>query len=175
MMGGEKAYNSHDRGDAQNRRCAHDAHFSDNGQDGQPMTDFADRFRIRYSTLTVVWKALAEGETPERFPVEWKSINYYAHVFSNDIDVTVKTAAQAFLRDVEVARLDAPTFATRLMLATQTFAQTICDQAGILWQEDRRAATLTRQVRQAPKSSAKPKAGQRSPARTNTRKTGRPT
>jgi hypothetical protein len=145
------------------------------------MTDFSDRFRIRYSTLNSVWKALAEGETPEHFPVGWKNINYHAHVFSNDTDETVKTAAQAFLREVEVARLDAPTFATRLMLATQTFAQTICDQAGILWQEDRRAATLTRQVRQAPhvrhalKSSAKPKAGQRSPARTNTRKAGRPT
>ena len=145
------------------------------------MTDFADRFRIRYPTLTSAWKGLAEGETPERFPVEWKSINYYAHVFSNDTDATVKTAAQAFLREVEVARLDAPTFAARLMLATQTFAQAVCDQAGIPWQEDRRAATPTRQVRQAPhvrhalKSSAKPKAGRRSPARTNTWKTGRPT
>jgi hypothetical protein len=139
------------------------------------MTDFADRFQIRYSTLTSVWKALAEGETPERFPVDWKSINYYAHVFSNDTDVTVKTTAQAFLREVEVARLDTPTFAARLILATQTFAQAICDQAGILWQDDRHAAMPTRQVRQAPKSSAKPKAGQRSPARTNTRKTGRPT
>ena len=139
------------------------------------MTDFADRFRIRYSTLNSIWKALAEGETPERFPVEWKSINYYAHVFTNDMDATVKIAAQAFLREVEVARLDAPTFAARLMLATQNFAQAICDQAGIPWQEDRRATTPTRRVRQAPKSSAKPKAGQRSPARTNTRKTGRPT
>ena len=139
------------------------------------MTDFADRFHRRYSTLTGVWKALAEGETPERFPAEWKSINYYAHVFSNDTDATVKTAAQAFLRDVEVARLDAPTFAARLMLATQTFAQAICDQASIPWHDDRRAATPAPQVRQAPKSSAKPKAGQRSPARTNTRKTGRPT
>jgi hypothetical protein len=139
------------------------------------MTDFADRFHIRYSTLTRVWKALAEGETPERFPVEWKSINYYAHVFSNDTDATIKTAAQAFLRQVEVARLDAPTFAARLMLATQTLAQAICDQADIPWQEDRRAATPTRQVRRAPKSSAKSKAGQRSPARTDTRKTRRPT
>jgi perosamine synthetase len=50
--------------------------FSDNRQDDQPMTDFADRFRVRYSTLNSVWKALAEGETPEHFPVEWKSINY---------------------------------------------------------------------------------------------------
>ena len=139
------------------------------------MTDFADRFRIRYSTLNSIWKALAEGETPERFPVEWKSINYYAHVFSNDTDATVNTAAQAFLREVEVARLDAPTYAAPLMLATQTFAQAICDQAGIPRQDDRRAATPAPQVRQAPKSSAKPKAGQRSPARTNTRKTGRPT
>jgi hypothetical protein len=104
------------------------------------MTDFADRFRIRYSTLNSVWKALAEGETPERFPVEWKSTNYYAHVFSNDTDATVKTAAQAFLREVEVARLDAPTYAARLMLATQAFAQAICDQAGIPWQDDRRTA-----------------------------------
>ncbi len=139
------------------------------------MTDFADRFHIRYSTLTGVWKALAEDETPEHFPVEWKSINYYAHVFSNDADATVKTAAQAFLREVEVARLDAPTFATRLMLATRTFAQVICDQAGILWQGDRRAVRPAPRVRQAPKPSAKPKAGPRSPVRTNTRKTGRPT
>ncbi len=139
------------------------------------MTDFADRFRIRYFTLTSIWKALAEGETPERFPVEWKSISYYAHVFSNDTDATVKTAAQAFLREVEVARLDAPTFAARLMLATQTFAKAICDQAGVPWQDDRRAAVPVPQVRQVLKSRAKPKAGQRSPTRTNTRKTGRPT
>jgi cytochrome c-type biogenesis protein CcmH/NrfG len=139
------------------------------------MTDFADRFHIRYSTLTGIWKALAEGETPEHFPVEWKSINYYAQVFSGDADETVKTAAQAFLREVEVARLDAPTFAARLMLATQTFAQTICDQAGIPWQEARRAAMPAPPVRQAPKPSAKPKAGQRSPARTNTRRTRRST
>ncbi len=135
------------------------------------MTDFADRFRVRYSTLAAVWKALAEGEAPERFPVEWKSSNYYAHVFSNDTDATVKTAAQAFLRDVEVARLDAPTFAARLMLATQTFAQALCDQAGISWQDDRRAATPAPHVRQA----LKPRAGQRSPGRANTRKTRRST
>ena len=139
------------------------------------MTDFASRFRIRYFAQSSIWKAFAEGETPDSLPTEWKSINYYAHVFSNDNDATVKTAAQAFLRDVEVARLDAPTFATRLMLATQTFAQTICDQAGILWQEGRRVAMPAPPVRQAPKPSAKPKAGQRSPARTNARKTGRPT
>ncbi len=138
------------------------------------MTDFADRFRIRYSTLNSIWKALAEGETPERFPVEWKSINYYAHVFSNDPDASVKTAAQAFLRDVEVARLDAPTFAARLMLATQTFAQAICEQASIPWQDDRRDATPAPHVRQAPKPSAKPKAGQRSPVRMNIRKGRRP-
>jgi hypothetical protein len=172
MNGREKAYNIHDRNGAWNRRRAHDSHFSDNRQDDQPMTDFADRFHIRYSTLTSIWKALAEGETPERFPVEWKSINYYAHVFSNDPDVTAKTAAQAFLREVEVARLDAPTFAARLMLATQTFAQTICEQAGIPWQEDRRATTP--HIRQSPKSSAKPKARQRSPAGTNARKAARP-
>ncbi len=121
------------------------------------MTDFADRFRVRYSTLATVWKALAEGETPERFPVEWKSINYYAHVLSNDDDPTVKTAAQAFLREVEVARLDPRTYATRLMLATQSFAQAVCDQAGIAWKNDRRPATRKAPARRAPKPDARTK------------------
>ena len=130
------------------------------------MTNFADRFRVRYSTLTSVWKVLAEGEMPERFPVEWKNINYYAHVFSNDPDTTVKTAAQSFLREVEMARLDAPTFAARLMLATQSFAQAICELASIPWQDNRRKGVSTPQERQA----TKPK----SPAKANARKAKRP-
>jgi hypothetical protein len=109
------------------------------------MTNFSDRFRIRYSTLASAWKALAEGETPDRFPVEWKSINYYAHVFSNDDDATVKTAAQA-----------------------------ICDQAGIPWQDDRRKGVPTPQERRALKPSAKPKPKPESSAKANAKKAKRP-
>jgi cytochrome c-type biogenesis protein CcmH/NrfG len=124
------------------------------------MTDFANSFSVRYPTLGSVWKALAEGETPDNLPVEWKSINYYAHVFSYDDDATVKMSAQAFLREVEVARLDPQTYAGHLMLATQAFAQAICDQARIPWQEDRRKAVPTPRERQAlkPKSPAKARA-----------------
>ena len=63
------------------------------------MTNFADRFRVRYSTLASVWKVLAEGEMPERFPVEWKNINYYAHVFSNQ--QPQNSTYKADLRDLQ--------------------------------------------------------------------------
>lgn len=119
------------------------------------MTDFANSFGVRYPTLGNVWQALAEGETPDNLPVEWKSTNYYAHVFSNDDDATVKMSAQAFLREVEVARLDPQTYAARLMFATQAFAQAICNQAGIPWQSDRRKGVPAPQERQALKPSAK--------------------
>jgi hypothetical protein len=138
------------------------------------MTNLSDRFRIRYSTLASAWKALAEGETPDRFPVEWKSINYYAHVFSNDDDATVKTAAQAFLREVEVARLDPQRYAGRLMVATPAFVQAICDQAGIPWQDDRRKGVPTPQERRALKPSAKPKPKPESSAKPNANKAKRP-
>lgn len=137
------------------------------------MTDFANRFRIQYPTLGSVWKSLAEGETPDVLPNDWKSINYYAHVFSNDKDMTVKTSAQAFLRDVDVARLDPKSYPGRLMLATQAFAQAICDQAGILWQADGRKVAATPQARQALQSGTKPKP--RSSVKINARKTRRPT
>ena len=121
------------------------------------MTDFANRFRVRYPTLDSVWQALAEGETPDRFPAEWKSINYYAHVFSNENDMTAKTAAQEFLREVKVARLDPQTYAGRLMLATQAFAQAVCDQAGIAWKDDRHMAVPMAQERKVVKPGEKPK------------------
>ena len=130
------------------------------------MTDFANSFGVRYPTLGSVWKALAEGETPDDLPVEWKSISYYAHVFSYDEDATVKMSAQAFLRELEVARLDPQTYAARLMLATQSFAQAICELAGIPWQDNRRKGVSTPQERQA----TKPK----SPAKANARKAKRP-
>jgi len=78
-----------------------------------------------------------------------------AHVFSNDDDATVKMSAQAFLREVEVAHLDPQTYAARLMLATQAFAQAICNQAGIPWRHDRRKGVPTPQECQALKPSAK--------------------
>jgi hypothetical protein len=62
------------------------------------MTDFANSFGARYPTLGNVWKVLAEGETPDNLPVEWKSTNYYAHVFSNDDDATVKMSASISAR-----------------------------------------------------------------------------
>ena len=137
------------------------------------MTDFANRFRIQYPTLGSVWKALAEGETPDHLPTDWKSINYYAHVFSNDDDATVKTAAQVFLCEVDVARLDPKAYASRLMLATQAFAQTICDQASIAWKDDRRQAVLMTQERRSAKPEAKPKP--KSLAKANAKKAQRPT
>jgi hypothetical protein len=111
------------------------------------MTDFANSFGVRYPTLGNVWKVLAEGETPDNLPVEWKSINHYAHVFSNDDDATVKMSAQAFLCEVEMTHLDPQTYTARLMLATQAFAQAICNQAGIPWQHDRRKGVPTPQER----------------------------
>ena len=133
------------------------------------MTDFDNRFRVRYPTLGSVWKAFAKGDTPDSLPAEWKSINHYAHVFSGDDDATVKTAAQAFLCEVEVAQLDPHTYAGRLMLATQAFAQVVCDQAGIAWKDDRRKATLALPARQAPKPSAKLKPKPKSQAKTHSR------
>lgn len=119
------------------------------------MNDFADRFRARYPTLGSVCKSLAEGETPASLPAEWKSINYYAHVFSNDADAAVRAAAQAFLRETDVARLDTQAFTGRMMLATQAFAQAVCRAAGIAWKEE--PVRRQRAASAPPKPSAKPK------------------
>ncbi len=106
-------------------------------QNNPASADFAARFHMRYAAFSSVWKALAEGDTPENLPAEWKSINYYAHVLSDDSDARVKKAAQAFLNEVEIARLDPRTRAERLALATQALARVICDEAGIAWKDDR--------------------------------------
>jgi hypothetical protein len=143
------------------------------------MTNFANSFSVRYPTLGSVWKVLAEGETPNDLPAEWKSINYYAHVFSNDDDARVKAAAQAFLREIEIARLDSKSYAGRLMLASQTFAQAVCDQAGIAWKDDHRPALPAPQERKTRQSSVKPKpkpsskAKTKSPTQSVPKKTGR--
>jgi len=134
------------------------------------MNDFADRFRTRYSTLSSVWQSLAEGEMPGSLPAEWKSINYYAHVFCSDSDAAVKTAAQAFLRETDVARLDPRTFAERMMLATQTFAQAVCRAADIAWKEEslKRPPTAPAPPKPAP---PKPRAKLKTTLKSNVKKT----
>ena len=45
-------------------------------------------------------------------------------------------AAQAFLRETEVAQLDSKTYPGRFMPAMQAFVQAVHDQAGIAWKDD---------------------------------------
>jgi outer membrane biosynthesis protein TonB len=106
------------------------------------MPPFAVRFRARYAPFLFVWQALARGETPESLPANWKSLNYYAHALLGEALAPAKTAAQTFLREVELARMDSKTYTARLTLASQTFAQTVCTLAGLAWEEKLRLPPL---------------------------------
>lgn len=102
-------------------------------------TDFAVRFQAKYAGLGEVWKRFAQGETPEALPPHWRSVNYYASVFSNDVDPQVRLAAQTFLSELDAAKFDGRTYIARLVLATQAFAQAVCQYAGLEWEPVRRS------------------------------------
>jgi hypothetical protein len=96
--------------------------------------NFAVRFQTKYATLGEAWRQFARGEVPESFLPEWRGVNYYASVFSNETEPRVRVAAQGFLSALDAARFDARTYIARLTLATQAFAQAVCQSAGLKWE-----------------------------------------
>ncbi len=97
-------------------------------------TGFAMRFQSKYALFGEAWKRFAQGETPEHLPPEWRGVNYYATVFSNEPEASVRAAAQAFLSELDAAKMDGRTYIARLTLATQALAQAVCQGADIVWQ-----------------------------------------